>query len=150
MWDGPDGTHVYVWGSSDYLRDYVLDRSGRFSTQQGVCFCKAGWTVNDNSKNYTIDVDDPPCGAVSTKSPDYAAVPGGVVSVSSNGKEARTGIVWATRPVAVGSIWNSVAGEIDDSLGNWAKYTPPTIANGKVYLPTQSNQLVVYGLLSTE
>ena len=44
-------------------------------------------------------------------------------------------------------IWTSAVNAERDSLGNWAKYTPPTIANGKVYMATQSNQLVVYGLL---
>ena len=33
-----------------------------------------------------------------------------------------------------------------DRLGNVAKFTPVTIANGKVYVPTFSNKLVVYGL----
>jgi hypothetical protein len=172
IWEGPDGTHVYVWGSSDYLRDYVLDANGHFNAS-GVCFCEAGWTVNDDDQVYTVDVADPPCGVASTKSPDDVAgtgSPGGVMSVSSNGKGIGTGIVWATRPVPAGSLWNSVPGEVEafdatnltkpiwtsnenaarDSLGNWGKYTPPTIANGKVYVPTQSNQLVVYGLLSSQ
>jgi uncharacterized protein (TIGR03437 family) len=34
-----------------------------------------------------------------------------------------------------------------DSLGTLAKFTAPTIANGKVYVATFSNHLVVYGLL---
>ncbi len=171
-WEGPNGTHVYVWGSSDYLRDYVLDKTGHFETQ-GVCFCDAGWTENDNGKAYTVNVPDPPCGVPSTKSPDYVSgngSPGGVMSVSSNGKEVGTGIVWATRPVAIGSLWGPAAGQVEafdatyltrplwtsddnaarDRLGSWGKYTPPTIANGKVYLATQSNRIVVYGLLSSK
>jgi hypothetical protein len=34
----------------------------------------------------------------------------------------------------------------NDNPGNYAKFNCPTIANGKVYLGTFSNQLVVYGL----
>ncbi len=34
-----------------------------------------------------------------------------------------------------------------DAVGNFAKFVPPTIANGKVYLATFSNKLNVYGLL---
>ena len=33
------------------------------------------------------------------------------------------------------------------TLGDFAKFTPPTVANGRVYMATFSNQLVVYGLL---
>ena len=33
------------------------------------------------------------------------------------------------------------------TLGSFAKFTPPTVANGRVYMATFSNQLVVYGLL---
>src|SRR5262245_18732654 len=42
-------------------------------------------------------------------------------------------------------LWNSKQNAEDD-VGNFAKFTPATIANGKVYLATFSNQLVVYGL----
>ena len=35
-----------------------------------------------------------------------------------------------------------------DGLGTLAKFTAPTIANGKVYVPTFSNHLAVYGLLT--
>src|SRR4029079_9396095 len=31
-------------------------------------------------------------------------------------------------------------------LGDVAKFAPPTVANGRVYVSTASNQLVVYGL----
>jgi hypothetical protein len=36
-----------------------------------------------------------------------------------------------------------------DSFGTFAKFAPPLIANGKVYVATWSNQLAVYGLLPT-
>jgi uncharacterized protein (TIGR03437 family) len=45
-------------------------------------------------------------------------------------------------------LWNSNMNASRDSLGTLAKFTAPTIANGKVYVPTFSNQLVVYGLLA--
>ncbi len=45
-------------------------------------------------------------------------------------------------------LWNSdmVA---TDAMGRFAKYVVPTIANGRVYVPTFSNELVIYGLLTT-
>ena len=33
-------------------------------------------------------------------------------------------------------------------VGNFAKFTPPTVTNGRVYLATFSNVLRVYGLLN--
>jgi hypothetical protein len=44
-------------------------------------------------------------------------------------------------------LWNSdQKPDGSDRLGNVAKFTLVTIANGKVYVPTFSNKLVVYGL----
>lgn len=86
--------------------------------------------------------------------------------MSSNGTMPGTGIVWATVPVsgdawhatAVGalyafdasditkaSLWNSNL-NTQDNLGTFAKFTPPVVANGKVYVATFSDALRVYGL----
>jgi len=35
-------------------------------------------------------------------------------------------------------------------MGNVAKFEGPVVANGRVYVPTFSNQLEVYGLLSSK
>ncbi len=42
-------------------------------------------------------------------------------------------------------IWNSEA-EPNDRVGAATKYAPPLIADGKVYMATYDNQVVVYGL----
>ena len=93
-------------------------------------------------------------------------MPGAMLSVSSNGITAGTGILWASHPfngdanqaVVPGilqafdatdvsrELWNSNSNGIRDSVGKFAKFVPPTIANGKVYLATFSNNLMVYGL----
>ena len=90
---------------------------------------------------------------------------GAVLSVSSNGPVDSTGILWAsyaangdanqsTRPGMLRAmdatdvtkeLWNSSI-YAKDNPGNYAKFNCPTIANGKVYLATFSNQLAVYGL----
>jgi len=91
-------------------------------------------------------------------------MPGGFLSVSANGQDS--GIVWAAIPykddawveIVRGSLrafdadtlkllWST---DVDDPADNFdfAKYLPPTVANGKVYLPTFSDRLNVYGLNS--
>ena len=91
---------------------------------------------------------------------------GAFLSVSSNGGNVGSGVLWATH--ASGGcnannvncpgilrafdadnpgteLWNSsmVAA---DNVGTYAKFNNPTIANGKVYVATFSNQIKVYGL----
>jgi hypothetical protein len=45
-------------------------------------------------------------------------------------------------------LWDSTQNSQRDDLGGFAKFAPPTIANGKVYVPTFSGELLVYGLTS--
>jgi outer membrane protein assembly factor BamB len=97
--------------------------------------------------------------------------PGGIFSLSANGTAAGTGIVWASLGTT-GDAWHDIAGgmlvAVDatsgaklwdsdaspaDRLGNFAKFSVPVVANGKVYVTTfaQVNAsspayLRVYGL----
>jgi hypothetical protein len=92
--------------------------------------------------------------------------PGGIVALSASGGQRDTGIVWATTSTdsAEGQtvpgvlrafdasdvsheLWNSEMNPARDRLGALAKFAAPTVANGQVFVPTFSNQLVVYGLL---
>jgi hypothetical protein len=171
VWTGTDatgtvGTHVYVWGTSDELREYALDRNGQFQAD-GVCFCAPDWPVTVAGQPFNIEVPDPPCGTPHSQGKQVSAFGGGAMSVSSNGKERGTGILWVTHasggnPNGMSSpgvveaydatyvaspIWSSATNPTRDRSGSWAKFTPPTVANGKLYVPTFSGQLVVYGLL---
>jgi hypothetical protein len=114
-------------------------------------------------------------------------MPGGFMSLSANGGDPETGIVWVSMPrrnqdalhhIVPGvlrayrafpktgdeleELWNSDSGiEVarpdcsdppvsgDSEVGLFAKYAPPTIAEGKVYVPTFSGRLAVYGLRSS-
>lgn len=88
-----------------------------------------------------------------------------MISVSSNGSVAGSGVVWAAH-AATGDaehdvspgilrafdandvtkeLWNNNQNAADNA-GKYAKFSPPTIANGHVYLSTFSNQVVVYGI----
>ncbi len=90
---------------------------------------------------------------------------GAFLSVSSNGSIDSTAILWTsyaasgnanqqTRPGILRALsasditkelWNTSMKSIDDP-GNYSKFNCPTIVNGKVYLATFSNRLMVYGL----
>ncbi|MBV9768587.1 MAG: hypothetical protein JOZ32_03360, partial [Bryobacterales bacterium] len=89
------------------------------------------------------------------------------MGISANGTMPGTGIVWAaysTTARADGNpypgifrafdasnlateLWDSSQNSSRDYSGDWAKWAPPTIANGKVYLATFDNLVNVYGLL---
>jgi hypothetical protein len=92
--------------------------------------------------------------------------PGGILTLSSNGT-AGSGVLWASIPqqdawhqtepgtlYAVDAsnitkvLWSSEQNATRDAVGNFAKFTPPVVANGRVYLATFSNVLRVYGLLN--
>jgi hypothetical protein len=138
-WNSPvSGPTIYVWGAyGDFLKAYNMT-GGFFNT-------------SPYSEETTI------------QSP---GLPGGCLSISANGSTAGTGIIWATHSVNGDANQSIVHGELDafdatdltkvlwtslqnqgrDDVGNVAKFVPPTIANGKVYIATFSKQLDVYGL----
>ncbi|HVM46678.1 MAG TPA: hypothetical protein VMU04_01560 [Candidatus Acidoferrum sp.] len=139
-WDGPDGSCAYIQPASDYLRQYKFNwATGTFGVP-----------------NYG-------------QSPTAAASgqPGAMLAVSANGTNAGTGIVWASHNLAgdanqqvrpgilhaynaqniSNELWNSQQLSARDTVGNFAKFVAPTVANGKVYMATFSNRLNVYGLL---
>ncbi len=85
---------------------------------------------------------------------------GGVLTVSANGGAPGTGIIWGSMPLStdgdngvqrgvlrafnaenLSEIWNSTL-VAADNVGNWPKFSPPLVANGRVYvgsLPSTSN-----------
>jgi hypothetical protein len=79
--------------------------------------------------------------------------PGGT-SLSAYG--ATNGILWvidsgsALRAYNAASfpteVWDTTQNSARDALGTYVKFAAPTVANGKVFVPT-TTQLVVYGLL---
>jgi hypothetical protein len=149
-WESPvRGPLVYVWYENTYLEAFKIV-NGVFQVNIDP---NTGLLVPATKSTMTV----PP------------GMPGGVLSLSANGTAAGSGIVWATtpynadaQPTTVAGIcrafdasdlsvelWNSKQNAARDDCGNFAKFTPPTVANGKVYVATFSNQLLVYGLLGT-
>jgi FKBP-type peptidyl-prolyl cis-trans isomerase/outer membrane protein assembly factor BamB len=135
-WKSPQGLNAYVWGENDFLRIYRFDPAVE-----------------------KFNVPAAATGSILAPS----GMPGGMMTVSANGSQAGTGILWATLP-RVGDanqmtvpgvlyafnaenlslLWSS-NGPGDDPL-NFAKGSPPIVANGKVYVASISNFVSVYGL----
>lgn len=158
-WDSPSGPLIYVWGEKDYLKAFALDTSQhppRFNT-----------TPLKGPRAPLCGDSDPP---IQMK---RACMPGGILSLSANGRTPGTGILWANIPInentnqkivkgvlrafnamTLQELWNSEQNATRDSFGYFAKFSPPTVANGRVYLATFQETisktkagLVVYGLL---
>jgi len=136
-----NGEMLYLWGQHDRLRVYRLKRE------------------HLNEKPFAIRPDR------------NQGHPGAMLSLSSDG--GKQGILWASimasgdawhqsRPGILHAyaaddinheLWNSLQDAARDDCNDYAKMTPPTIANGKVYLASfgtknsGAGQLCVYGLL---
>jgi outer membrane protein assembly factor BamB len=147
------GPTIYIWGENDYLRAYAFNAStGLFNTTAVLTSTMTAPMTNASS-----------------------AMPGGFLSLSANGTQAGTAIIWASTPynanannnvvpgvfhafdaATMREIWNDKTNDARDDIGRFAKFCAPTVANGKVYLPNfgptgaanGSGQLVVYGLLA--
>ncbi len=138
-WNSPNnGPVVYIWGPNDFLKAFQFTGS-KFNTtpvSQGTI---------QNANHFS----------------NAAAL-----SLSANGSLGGTGIVWSSSAIsgkATGvpvpgalrafdatdlthELWDSTQNLTRDDVGNYAKFNPPTIANGKVYAGSFSGQLQVYGL----
>jgi outer membrane protein assembly factor BamB len=135
-WQSPDGANLYVWGENDYLHAFRLDPA-----------------------KLTIDSQPFANGSVL---PPYG-MPGGLLTLSANGSQSGSGIVWATVPrfgdasnstvpgvlyafnaETLELLWSSTG--VNDDSYNFTKGSPPVVANGKVYAATLSRLIAVYGL----
>ena len=127
---GGPGPWLYVWAENDVARAYHFN----------------GATFDDGGTNPATPI-----------SSGTFTVPGGNagadISLSANGSIPGSGILWASIPTenADGGIhpgvlyaynaddltkelWDSTMNAARDGVGNWAKTTPPTVANGRVYM----------------
>ena len=104
---------------------------------------------------------------VGETAPTGAAIPYVGMAISANGSTPGSGILWETTgnrsdptlPATLHAfdagnladeIWNSNMTGGADSVGMFAKYANPTVVNGKVFVPTWSGALTVYGLRKSE
>jgi hypothetical protein len=140
FWNNSSAPTLYVWGRSDSLKAFTYNQT-------------------------TAKFNTPFAAASSVKTPTSSGDPCGALSVSSNQSVAGSGIVWATIPLAdpdhatvhgklyafdatnvSKELWDSGQNASRDDYGNFAKFDAPTVANGKVYVATDSFQVCAYGL----
>jgi hypothetical protein len=143
--EGATGGIVYVWGENERLKSYNYD----FTTKRITAFLGEGTQM---------------------ASGNLGGMPGGRLVVSSNGTSPGTGVVWGAYPVLGDANSKVVPGGLvaydatalitvttmkqlfdseanpANSLGDFAKFTTPVVANGKVYVATFSKKVVQYGL----
>jgi outer membrane protein assembly factor BamB len=135
-WQSPAGPTIYIWPEGEGLKAF------RFNGNQIVT-------------------------TPAVENADFKpAHPGGVLTLSSNGATAGTGVIWATSAITAAAdawhqlvpgmlqaydattltkVWTSNA-KAADALGTFAKFNAPIIINGKVYVGTNSSALQVYGI----
>jgi outer membrane protein assembly factor BamB len=146
---------VYVSGEEDPVKQYHLIPD----TSPGG----AGWKFESGNPPYrTSPVSAPypnfPNGEFGQTGRDPVWMPGGFLALSANGTTDGTGILWVAMPLAGNAnhlvvrgvlrafdasdvskpeLWDSEStGNQNDRLGQFAKFCPPTVANGKVYMAT--------------
>jgi Malectin domain len=142
------GPLIYVWSENDFMHEFKFN----------------GSTFPSTSPFASSSMHDAECG-----------MPGVMMSVSANGNNDSTAIVWgngvlsgdanhgtvsgilrAFNAINVNQeLWDSQQNASRDSCNNFSKDSYPVIANGKVYLASfgtagaGSGQVCAYGLLST-
>ena len=147
----------------------IWSRSNAACTQVNNAGCTLiyNWGATDSLKAFSYNAQTRQVNATPTMtfSGPPLLYPGGFMALSANGDQ--NGIIWASinsqgdadNRVAPGELvainagklsqelWTSAEVPERDDPGLWSKFVPPLVVNGKVYLATQSKQLVVYGLL---
>jgi hypothetical protein len=129
FWQGPDAARVYAWGENSELKAYTFGQ-GRLQ----------------NVANPKTSAFRPPHG-----------MPGGMLALSANATKAGTGILWAVVPLdgdanqqrgvkgivlaldaqdVSRTLWTSEQFAQRDRLGLFAKFNPPVIGGGKVFVAT--------------
>jgi hypothetical protein len=139
--------NLYLWGQSDYLRVYnfngtTFNTTPTFKgTQQAIGHPGASLSISANGTSNgilwaTTNTADSGDGGGAW----HGTVPG---------------ILYAFNTSGMGQLYNNTQNNTRDNCGNYAKFTPPSIDSGKVYLPsfgtatTLSGAVCVYGEVSS-
>ena len=153
---------VYIMGEEDYLKQYKLVPDAG----------PAGWKFQADTpfkkSKEAAAFPNPPNGLFNDPNRNMIWMPGGFLTLSANQADAATGIIWATMPfnfnanmqvvrgalrafdasdVSKGQLWSSEdSGVPADSLGWFAKFNPPVVANGKVFVAAFQQERIDNGI----
>ncbi len=148
--------------------------AGTIAASANAIFNFAVWSLGGSALVYTQGEQEPvKCFQVTgnTANPTPVSTAGTAIpygriglTISANGTQAGSGILWETAgdynagtpgtlhafdaSNLANELWNSDMNQARDQMPPITKFAPPTVANGKVYVPGNSNVVVVYGLLS--
>ncbi len=139
FWQGPDKdfAYLYHWSESDHLKAF-----------------KYRWDTG------RLEPENPIIGevvALGSETPDEAIMPGGMLSLSANTDQ--DGVIWAAIPdegndpesgqhkgmvyafdaQTLQTLWST-------KIPSIPKWMPPTVADGKVFMPTSTEMIYVYEL----
>jgi uncharacterized protein (TIGR03437 family) len=151
----PPGAN-YIWASTGAIFNLAV-----WSQAGGALVYVQGG--NDTLKAYRVTgstIDTTPVSTASTLS-KYGRIG---MTLSGDGTNPDTGILWETQgdyndegvPGTLHAykaadlsveLWNSDMNQGRDQMGSVAKFASPTVANGRVYVPTFSNRVDFYGIL---
>jgi len=167
LWRSPNGIFAYVWAERDVLRAYHWsDSAGQFDCISDSNGCElSAATIPDMQSTVTSPLCD-------------GCMPGGFLSLSADGSTSGTGVVWATLPkdtdpndVILGGassnvvpgivraldaqdltkeLWNSDLNAGRDGQFMFAKFNPPMVANGRVFVATFGSLLSGDGSQNTQ
>jgi len=126
-WDASSSKYVYLWANGAPVEQFSYNASTGTFTPAGIYKQATSLTQ------------------------------GGSLAVSASG--ASNGILWAmgydsvvrafdATDVSKPLLWSSAQNSSRDGLGSVGHFQFPTVVNGKVYVPTNSRSIVVYGLLT--
>ena len=141
VWRDRAGTdRLYVWPERDRMRSFSIGVSGGTTTVT-------------------------PLDSTTFESPS-GSMPGGMLTLSTDSEKTSPSVLWATLPIKEDALkrlapgvlrafdandlttelWHSQMRPTIDSLGLLAKNSPPTVADGRVYVATFGGRVAVYGL----
>ena len=141
-WSG----NIYSWAEKDYLNQYSYNNTTKVLQTTPI-------HSTGSSTIHVLVADD-------------GVMPSPQLTLSANGGTAGTGILWALQPKfnyapdkapfgklrafnagnITDELWDSGEAFTRDALFGHPRTNPPTVAHGRVFVPTFNDELAVYGL----